>query len=75
MVQVRWTTAALEDLSEVHDYNRQFSVKYAEQLIERLIDRTDTLTQYPRLGRVVPEYGESAVRELWKGVIGLCTKL
>ncbi len=44
MVQIRWTNAALADLAEVRDYARQLSASYAEQLIERLIERTDALT-------------------------------
>ncbi|MFD1468598.1 type II toxin-antitoxin system RelE/ParE family toxin [Hymenobacter caeli] len=67
MVQIRWTNAALADLAEVRDYALQFSARYAEQLIERLIERTDTLAEFPRLGRVVPEYGNAAVRELLDG--------
>ena len=67
MGQIRWTTAALEDLSEVRDYARQFSVNYAEQLIEKLVERTDALEKFPRLGRIVPEYGETTVRELLEG--------
>ncbi|WP_310391633.1 type II toxin-antitoxin system RelE/ParE family toxin [Hymenobacter sp.] len=67
MVQVRWTSGAPEELAQVRDYARQLSPKYAEQLIERLIERTDALVNFIRLGRIVPEYGDAAVRELLDG--------
>ncbi|MCR5889603.1 type II toxin-antitoxin system RelE/ParE family toxin [Hymenobacter sp. J193] len=67
MVQVRWTNAALEDLAGIRDYTISISRTYAEQLIERLIARTDILGSLPRIGRIVPEYQVANVRELLEG--------
>ncbi len=64
MVQVRWTTAALEDLAGIRDYAIPISRAYAEQLIERLIGRTEVPSNFPRTGRIVPEYQVATVREL-----------
>lgn len=58
---------ALEELANVRNYTRQISPGYAEQLIERIIDRTDSLVKFIRLGRIVPEYGDASVRELLDG--------
>ncbi|MDQ2773207.1 MAG: type II toxin-antitoxin system RelE/ParE family toxin [Bacteroidota bacterium] len=67
MVQINWTTAALEELAAIRDYSLQLSPNYAEQLIERIIERTDSLVKFIRLGRIVPEYADAAVRELLDG--------
>ena len=67
MVKIRWTNAALDDLNAVHDRAMQSSAVYADQLVERLVARTNVLETFPRIGRQVPGFGNSIIRELTEG--------
>jgi len=43
---------------------RKHSPAYAEQLGERVFARVANLRHSPKIGRVVPEFGDDAIREL-----------
>ncbi|UYZ64574.1 type II toxin-antitoxin system RelE/ParE family toxin [Hymenobacter weizhouensis] len=45
----------------------QISLSYAEQLITRIIAKTDMLAQFPMAGRMVPEYQDETIREVVEG--------
>ncbi len=63
-MNVFWTEAALADLRAVHSYIARRSPRYADAMIQRIIDRTDSLPQQPLIGSVVPEYDAEILREL-----------
>ncbi len=67
MAKVSWSNLALEDLRSIHEYITQDSAKYAERLIDRIIERVDALEKHPRMGRVVPEFSVEDIRELIEG--------
>ncbi len=62
-----WALVALEArLAQRHHAQR------AASIIEGLVHRVDRLQDHPQLGRVVPEYGQSQLRELvdkWNRVL------
>jgi len=64
MATVRWTLGARTEFEAIVQYLDLNSPVYAASLHDRLLDAVDTLELFPRLGRVVPEYGVEAVREL-----------
>lgn len=45
----------------------QISPAYAERMIERIIAKTDVLVDFPKAGRMVPEYHDENVREIIEG--------
>lgn len=51
-------------LFKVHQYIAHDSKRYAKRVIQDITDKVKTLTDLPRLGRVVPEIGEENVREI-----------
>ena len=57
-MKLRWSRAALRDLSEIHAYVSQDSAHQADKLIRELAQSADRLETFPRSGRVVPEYEE-----------------
>jgi plasmid stabilization system protein ParE len=64
-MNVRWTESALADLHAVQAYIARHSEQYALGMVERAFDQTALLASQPRLGPVVPEYGEESIRELF----------
>jgi len=61
---VSWTNAALDNLLAIHTYILQSSPVYADTLVERLIERTEQLTEFPYSGRTVAEFDMPMLREL-----------
>jgi toxin ParE1/3/4 len=60
---VSWTNAALDNLLAIHTYILQSSPVYADTLVERLIERTEQLTEFPYSGRTVAEFDMPMLRE------------
>ncbi|OHX35519.1 MULTISPECIES: type II toxin-antitoxin system RelE/ParE family toxin [unclassified Methylomonas] len=48
----------------MHDYIAQDSPIYAKRVAEALVAKALDLDQLPRIGRIVPELSDEAVREL-----------
>lgn len=63
-MNVYWTEAAIADLRAVAAYIARRSPRYADAMVRRIIDRTDSLSQHPSIGAVVPEYETDSLREL-----------
>jgi len=61
---VRWTDHAKSQLRHIHDYIAQESPFYAKRVTQALVNRVTGLDQLPRIGRMVPELNDEAVREL-----------
>ena len=66
-MKVVWTEQALVRLAEIEDYIWVDNPEAAVANTERLIDRAETLTVHPRLGRVVSDLGGGQFRELVEG--------
>jgi addiction module RelE/StbE family toxin len=64
---IRWTQQAVADLEAIRDYVARDSVRYATLLVERLIASLDQVSQFPEIGRVVPEYQRPDIREIILG--------
>lgn len=68
MVQkIEWTVRARGDLRKIHDYIAADSVGYARVQIERVQTAVGSLSDFPSLGRVVPEFPHLSYRELIVG--------
>lgn len=63
-MKILWTEPAIEDLRNLHAYIARDSEIYASNFVQRIITAVDKLTNFPRLGRMVPEAEQEAVREL-----------
>lgn len=59
-----WSKPARNDLHLIHQYIAHDSTRYAKRVVQDITDKVKTLIEVPRLGRVVPEIGEEAVREI-----------
>jgi len=61
---VRWSDQAKADLRAIHNFIARDSTHYAKKVAQDIVEKTDTLVDLPRLGRVVPELGDENVREV-----------
>ncbi len=65
MTEIRWSDPALDDMEGIRDYIAKDSPFYAKQFIERVFDHVEKLTDFPKMGRLVPEADDREdIREL-----------
>jgi addiction module RelE/StbE family toxin len=64
MVQIEWTERSLEDLNEIHDYIARDSKSYANLFIKKIYNTVQKLSEFPNMGRIVPEINIPSVREI-----------
>ena len=62
--QVVWSSKALEDVEGIAEYISRDSASYAGVIVEKILDATRNLSNFPLLGRV-PEFKEDRIRELF----------
>lgn len=67
MAEVKFTIRSLDDLDDIAEYISRDSPYYAGMQVEKLIQRTDILENFPLIGRVVPELKMKSVREIIEG--------
>jgi toxin ParE1/3/4 len=58
------TRAAIKDLEEITQHIAKDDPTVAERFGNKLIDQTLLLPKFPEIGRVVPEFSDSEIREL-----------
>ena len=59
-----WTEPAVIDLESIRDYIAKDSEYYASLFIEKIIAAVEKISVFPQLGREVPEYKNSNIREV-----------
>jgi len=63
-MKIRWLGLARLELKKIHAYIAQDSPSYADQLFLNILHNVEYLGEFPRLGRIVPEYSDKNIREL-----------
>jgi len=64
MVEVEWSITAQNDLNEIIDYITQDSLEFATSFYDQVKDKLNNLTEFPKIGREVPELDDLNIREL-----------
>ena len=67
MVKVRWTPQASDDLDAIAEFIGQDSEHYASLFVMDALQAVERLAHLPRIGRVVPEINDTAIREIILG--------
>jgi plasmid stabilization system protein ParE len=67
MAEVIWSPEALQDLEDIAAFIARDSEYHAALFVQRLIEATDRLADFPDSGRVIPEVGASRFREVVEG--------
>ena len=62
---VTWAESAITSVAEEAEYIAKDSPSYAATLIDKAETAANSLFQFPNRDRVVPEYGEETIRELF----------
>ena len=62
---VTWSIPSREDLKLIYEYIARDSTFYAKKVIKNIVTRAMGLIDFPEIGRVVPEIGESNIREIF----------
>ena len=62
---VEWSGPAKRDLKQIHDYIAQDSKYYAKNVVRNIVNKSETLETFPKVGRMVPEINDPNVREIF----------
>jgi toxin ParE1/3/4 len=62
---VIWSQQAVADLRSIHDFITRDSHYYAKKVVHDIREKIEELNDLPKLGRIVPEFNEEDVRELF----------
>lgn len=64
MIRITFTNRAVDDLDAINEYRSNYSPAYADHLIDTIIAKVERLKVFPEMGRKVPEFDLSYLREL-----------
>jgi toxin ParE1/3/4 len=66
-MKVRWTRNAADDLADIVEFIVMDNPKAAATLAETIKKSARQLSNFPKRGRVVPEFGNEEIREIIVG--------
>jgi addiction module RelE/StbE family toxin len=61
---VKWSEPAKRDLKQIYDFIARDSERYARKVAMDFVTRSETLQQFPEMGRMIPELDDPSIREL-----------
>lgn len=61
---LEWTRSAINDLRSLVQYIARDDRKTAERFGNRIIEKMESITMFPHIGRVVPEFHQEVLREV-----------
>lgn len=64
MVEVQITPSAISDIKNILDYVRRNSIQNAENLYTQLLEKFNSLKQFPERGSIVKEISNPELREI-----------
>ena len=62
---VKWSKPAKLDLKQIHGYISRDSRFYEEKVSLEIVEKSEKLGFFPEAGRIVPEIGDSNIREIF----------
>jgi toxin ParE1/3/4 len=63
--EVVWSPRAVDDVRAIATHIAEDSVSYAKSVAQKLVASTRRLANFPVSGRVVPEFDEENIREVF----------
>jgi toxin ParE1/3/4 len=66
-MNVEWTANAIRQLNGIYDYISKDSEFYAKRMVDRLTSRSIQIQEHALSGEMVPEFGDSTIREVIEG--------
>jgi addiction module RelE/StbE family toxin len=65
MAEVVWSSRAVEDIRAIATHIAEDSVAYAKSVTQNIVASTRRLATFPMSGRVVPEFSQENIREVF----------
>ena len=65
--EIAWKNSAREEVRDIYSYLFDLSPRLADNWSEELTKKLNYITQFPEMGRIVPDYQMTEVRELFVG--------
>jgi toxin ParE1/3/4 len=62
---IEWAESAIASVAEQAEYIARDSPSYAATLVAKVEKAANSLFQFPYRGRLVPEYGDDTIREIF----------
>jgi plasmid stabilization system protein ParE len=62
-VKIRWSPTAIIHFEEIYNYIARDSEKYASIFAKKVMAIVKSIPDFPKAGRVVPEYDDENLRE------------
>ncbi len=64
MARLIWSPKVLDQVDAIAEYIANDSPFYAKQVVTRIIEAARRLESFPEIGSVVPEFGNTSIREI-----------
>jgi plasmid stabilization system protein ParE len=64
MVEIRWSPIATDDYESIIRYYEKTAPKFAQNFAKKIIYIIENLIQFPKMGRLVPEFENTEIREI-----------
>ncbi len=64
-MKVHFTNAAVEQLDGIYAYIARDSAKYAQHVVDRILEKANNIAIFPQAAAVVPEYARLDIREVF----------
>ncbi len=64
-LNILWSQEAIDDIESIANYIQKDSLQYAKSVVQTFFSKVEILTEFPLIGRVVPEYDNENIRELF----------
>lgn len=61
--KIRWSSKAASNFEEICEYIARDSEVYATLFAKKINAAVKSIPQFPKAGRIVPEYGDENIRE------------
>jgi addiction module RelE/StbE family toxin len=61
---VIWSEPAKKSLQNIYYFIAEDSKFYAKEVVDKIVNESEKLDDFPKIGRIVPEIDEDNVREL-----------
>lgn len=65
-MKVVWSDFAISNLNEISSYyTKKESIELSKNIIKEILTATKSLSLFPNVGRIVPEYDDNSIREIF----------
>jgi len=64
-IKLEWSEEALEDIESIVTYIEKDSPTYAKSVVSKFFEKVEILQEFSELGRKVPEFNDTSIREIF----------